>query len=539
MKRAALYARYSSDLQNPRSVEDQLALCRAFCARDGIAVVAEFSDRAISGASLHGRDGLDRLLAFARGRGCDVVVVEALDRVSRDLGDLATIYKQLSFADVTMQTVHDGVADQMKIAFRGLMGQMFLADMAHKVRRGAAGKVRAGQRAGGVAYGYRPVPGKPGESVTHEPEAVIVRRIFAAYAAGETPRAIAAALNADHVPPPRGEVWRASTLNGGQKRGDGMLSNEIYQGVIVWNRVGKRKDPNTGRRISRPNTPDEWHRADAPHLRIVDAGTWAACAAMRATRSTGPMQMHRKPKRLLSGLIRCGVCGGGMSACGHFRGRTRARCSRFIEGGSCSNTRHISLDALEAGVLETLREHLREPELINVFVRAYHDERRKLSANRANDRAGNERRLETVQRSLRRLVDGVADGSLSGAAIGRKIAELEGEAAKLESDLWALPAPDVVTLHPAAVTRYLRVVDDLAAALASGDLGDQSKLMLRELVDAVVVQPKEKDQPLQFEIRGRLAGLLDLRGGIGGAQKRTRTIPPRDNAAVFLLRGAA
>src|SRR6266702_1347006 len=99
------------------------------------------------------------------------------------------------------------------------------AGMAHKVRRGAAGKIRSGQRAGGVAYGYRPVPGKPGESTIYEPEAEVVRRIFGSCADGKTPREIAGEQNADRVPTPRGGVWRASTLGGGRKRGDGMLAN--------------------------------------------------------------------------------------------------------------------------------------------------------------------------------------------------------------------------------------------------------------------------------------------------------------------------
>ncbi|MBL6851895.1 MAG: recombinase family protein [Alphaproteobacteria bacterium] len=508
MKRAVLYARYSSDLQNPRSVEDQLALCRAHCERNDLAVVGEFSDRAISGASLHGRDGIEQLLAFARARSCDVVVVEALDRVSRDMGDLATVHKQLRFADVGLLTVHDGLADQVQIGLRGLMASMFLTDLAHKVRRGAAGKIRAGQRAGGVAYGYRPVPGKPGESVIHEPEAAIVRRIFAAYGAGDTPRAIAAALNTDGVPAPRGGIWRASTIGGGRRRADGILSNEVYAGTIVWNRVGKRKDPNTGRRVSKPNAPSEWQRADAQHLRIVDEAIWGACAVRRAERSNGPAHNHRKPKRLLSGLIRCGACGSGMSAAGHFRGRPRARCSRFTESGDCTNRRHIPLDMLETGVLDVLREHLKHPELLGAFARAYHEERRKLSAERASARTLNEKRLGEVRRQLKRLIDGVADGALDPAIVGTKMRELEADRLRLEEALEALPMADVVTLHPAAIDRYLRLVDDLAGGLERGEIGDASKAQFRELVKAVVVEPRDPGQPLQFELRGRLAGLF-------------------------------
>jgi len=149
-----------------------------------------------------------------------VVVIESLDRLSRDVGDLNYVFKEMEHADVDLAQVHEGKADQITIGVRGLVGALFLKDLAHKVRRGASGKIRAGQRAGGVAYGYRPVLGKPGESTIHEPEAEIVRRIFRAYAEGKTRREIAGELNADGVPAPRGGVWRASTLGGGRKRGD-------------------------------------------------------------------------------------------------------------------------------------------------------------------------------------------------------------------------------------------------------------------------------------------------------------------------------
>ena len=68
------------------------------------------------------------------------------------------------------------------------------------------GKLRAGMRAGGLPYGYRPISGKPGEHVVYEPEAEIVRRIFLEYAKGSTPRQIAHGLNQDKIPPIRGRA---------------------------------------------------------------------------------------------------------------------------------------------------------------------------------------------------------------------------------------------------------------------------------------------------------------------------------------------
>lgn len=162
MTRAVIYARFSTELQNEKSTEDQIALCRAYADRQKIDVIATFEDRARSGASVFGRDGLMQLMDAARQRLFDVVIVEALDRLSRDMEDLAGLHKRLSFQGIEIQAVHDGIADAVLIGIRGLVGQMQREDGAKKVRRGMAGVVRDGRHAGGRAYGYRAVLGHPG-----------------------------------------------------------------------------------------------------------------------------------------------------------------------------------------------------------------------------------------------------------------------------------------------------------------------------------------------------------------------------------------
>ena len=163
MTRAVIYARFSTELQNEKSTEDQIALCRAHAARQNLNVVGIYEDKARSGASILGREGLMRLMDAARERVFDVVLVEALDRLSRDMEDLAGIHKRLSFLGIEIQAVHDGTADAILVGIRGLVGQMQREDGAKKVRRGMAGVIRDGRHAGGRAYGYRPVSGRPGE----------------------------------------------------------------------------------------------------------------------------------------------------------------------------------------------------------------------------------------------------------------------------------------------------------------------------------------------------------------------------------------
>jgi len=83
--------------------------------------------------------------------------------------------------------------------------------------------------------------------------AAIIRRIFEEYTDGLAPRQFAARLNREAVPGPRGGYWNASTINGNRRRRNGILNNELYIGRIAYNRQRFVKDPETGRRMARPN----------------------------------------------------------------------------------------------------------------------------------------------------------------------------------------------------------------------------------------------------------------------------------------------
>ena len=74
----------------------------------------------------------------------DVLVVESLDRVSRDQEDLAGIYKRLEFAGVKIHTCNDGATTKMHVGILGLVSSMFLSTLGDTVRRHHAGRVREG-----------------------------------------------------------------------------------------------------------------------------------------------------------------------------------------------------------------------------------------------------------------------------------------------------------------------------------------------------------------------------------------------------------
>lgn len=103
------------------------------------------------------------------------------------------------------------------------------------------------------------------------------------------------------------------------------------------------KNPDTGRRVSRPNPPEEWKREQVPDLAIIERELFDSVQARKALRSKDFPTKHRKAKRLLSGLLKCHKCGGGISVKDRDHGRIRVHCSTRRESGSCDTRKSIIL----------------------------------------------------------------------------------------------------------------------------------------------------------------------------------------------------
>ena len=433
--RTAAYARYSSDSQREASLDDQLRNCRVYAARQGWPAPVEFTDAAVSGARSD-RPGYVRLLGAAGN--FDVILIDDLSRLSRDSIESARTVKRLTFAGVRLIGVSDGVDTGRKshkadVGLRGLMSELYIDDLAEKTHRGLTGRALQGASAGGLPFGYR-VAGV-GQRVIDETQAAVVLRIYTDYADGKSPRTIAAALNAESVRPPRGSTWAASAIHGDTRRGIGILANSIYIGRQIWNRSRWVKHPESGRRVRQERPPAEWVTTDHPELAIVTRVLWDAVQARLTGKSIAvPARVGRPARHLLSGLLRCGECGGPMVVIdAHSYG-----CSISKERGTCSSRIRLRRTTAEAALLAGIRAQLLTEE-------AFEHLRRRVAAALKSAKpsdAAARKRLEDAERIRRNVAEAIKQGILTPTTRADLIAaEAAAAAARTEIDVIAKSAP--------------------------------------------------------------------------------------------------
>ena len=513
-KRAVIYARYSSNLQTDASIEDQVRLAMRLINEQNMELTQTYADHGISGASLL-RPGYQQLLTDARAGMFEVVVAESIDRLSRDQEHIAAFHKTMNFAGVSVITTSEGAINELHIGLKGTMSALYLKDLADKTRRGLEGRVRKGKSGGGLCYGYR-VDHKRyedgsiarGDRRIDETEAQTIRRIFEEYNAGQSPKSIAHRLNREGIPGPNGGKWGPSTIYGNWRRGTGILNNELYAGRIVWNRQRYIKDPSSGKRQARLNPEHKWVTEEVPSLQIVDDVLWKLVRDKQlSTRrlikgNSNRTEMARRPKYLLSGLLKCGACGGGFSKVSkHHYG-----CSTARNKATCDNLLVIRRDTVEMLVLLGLKEHLMQPAAYQAFVDEFTHEYNAKANHSEALKVKLKADLQRTKSEIQKLIEAIKAG-VPGEALKNEMQSLQDRQKKIEEDLSVAPLP-APRLHPNLATIYKEKITNLVQALNNPNTLIEANTAIRQLIERVQLIPVNGE--LKIELYGELAALLKL-----------------------------
>lgn len=560
--RIAVYARYSSDNQREASIDDQVRRCREFVERAGGTVDPNlvFADHAVSGASLQ-RPAFEKLMALvnAKRRELDAIVTEDLSRVTRDFADAAMVFKQLQYLGVPLLGVADGIdtsARSAKLSFtvKSLLADMYLDELRDKTLRGLEGRALAGYSTGGLPYGYRSqeVLDAQRRVLGHaieidEVQAAVVRRLFRDYLGGQSLTGLAAAFNAEQVPPPRAHTlhrrkgWVASTVRT-------MLHNPAYTGAWSFKRKEWRKAPGTNRRRWRLRPEGDVLALSRPHLRIIDDDLWsevqARLKAVRALFVKEPREGGRRrtesarsTKYLFSSILICDRCGAPMMISGGSTAKYY-RCGDNHKRKTCPNALTVREDVAREALLAALRERLVSPEGVLHARKLIAEKLGELSRAATGKLREHEERLGRTEARIKGLVGFLADGDRS-AYVVEALRDLEAQALTEKQAIASLHAQAEEPIPLPSPDELLERVFDLDARLAEDAL--RGREALRQLFHAGELRLVPQDNGV-YLARAELLPLAlflqppkaeDPAPEVSGAGSYRRLLRGQDQRAVY------
>ena len=530
-RRCAIYTRFSCDMQREASIEDQERRCREYAQQQAWSVVEEqvVADRAISGASVAGRNNFLRLMEAAKRkqRAFDTLLIYDTGRFSRDLPDLLRNIDILKYHGVNVLSVAEGIdsaqpTGRQMFALQGMHAEQFLDSLRDKVHRGQEGRVLKGLNPGGRVYGYDNVPiedpsrtgkyGRPAVSGVkleiNPAQAAVVNRIFVMYAGGMGQGAIAIQLNRDGVPGPNGP-WSRYTIHE-------MLRNERYQGVNVWGRTKKDRNPETGGKVNRPTLESVWRRVEVPAWRIVPEELWQAVedrrkrAGDRFRQLGGMTRTERARNYLFSGVLVCGECGGSMVICagGGKRGYVKYGCHAHKQNGMCDNKLLIRQDRLEGQLLSAVEQRLLNPATLDYAVKRCEEELKsrlaemeRQGSTTSQDALLRQRQDLTSRRA--RLIEAIEVGGDLDCVIPR-LREVEGEIKGLTEAIEAYQPVKLDVAVDGIRNHVLRSIMRLGETLKAGDLS-RAKEALAKHIGKLVLTPVQRDGRPVYKVSGNVS----------------------------------
>lgn len=405
-----------------------------------------------------GRPALAHLRADAR-RG-DLVMVLRLDRLTRSVLDLYTLLKEwegrgVGFRSVTEPYDTGSTEGRFMIGLLALLAEWERLRIGERVREVMAHTVKQERR-----HLSRPPLGyglNGGRLVIEEVEAAVVRELFARYAAGQGTRAIALALNRQGLRTKQGREWTDLSVAY-------VLRNPAYTGQVAWGRVVRR-----GRR--RPE-PEGTLLVTGGHERLVDDATWARVQERLAAQARHPSRQG-VGSHPLSGLARCGLCGGpvhGLTQRRRARGeRSYYRCANRQRKGGCSLP-YLRAEELEAQVLRLLSPLGNEATLRTIAQRL-------LSSGGADPLLAER---QEVERRLRRWDRAYEAGDLTREEWRDRTTPLRQRREELDR---VGTGPEPAPPDPAAVTEMLAELPALWQWLTA----EERRTALRGLVETITV----------------------------------------------------
>lgn len=375
-KRCVLYPRVSTEMQvDGYSLEGQKTMLTRFADREEMVIVDTYEDAGKSGKSIEGRPAFQKMLRdIEEGLDIDYVLVYKLSRFGRNAADILNSLELIQSYGVNLICIEEGIdssqtSGKLLISVLSAVAEIERENIIEQTMNGRREKARQGGWNGGFApYGYALVDNK---LVIAEAEAVAIRRIFELYTSSEIGLGgVANQLNLEgirKIPRQNGtlEDWTGHFIKL-------ILDNPVYYGKIAYGRRTKEKVKGTKNDYQMKRN-DDYILTDGQHEGIVSEEVWEKAHAKRLrTGVKQPSKIGRDRVHLLSGLLKCPVCGSPMYTNKHawtnkdgtYKEVYYYVCSRnrMVRGKHCEYKAMLKKNDIEPMVIEAIREIVRNKE---------------------------------------------------------------------------------------------------------------------------------------------------------------------------------
>ena len=483
MKRAAIYARFSSDKQTEDSIEAQLRACREYAAAHGFNIAGVYTDEGISGkgSKTFLRRQYARLLRDCEKGMFDVVLIHKYDRIARNLGEHVNLEAKLSRLDVQLiaaaQDFGDSKEAKIMRALVWSMSEYYIDNLAEETKKGLRETALRAEHTGGYPpFGYDVVEQK---YVINPLEAGFVKMIFDAAQARAGFRDIIARLDAAGIRGKRGRPIKYPQIYE-------MLRNEKYTGVYLYSTTEQK------RRVDRRTKPDAIRIENAFPAIISPEQFKEVQRIMSEHKQTGNRNTY-----LCSGLVYC-RCGAKMHA---MTSKRKGHEYKYFVCSKKCGAPTVKAEEVDDAARRYLRELLSDENQLTIAsaIKAY-----QAGAGQRMDefKGALKKRIGEKQREYDALMQNLASGALPeeiAADVGKRMKELKGEIATLEN---TTPPEDFTAVTIKGWLDTLKNSPDAAAVR-----------LLIERIDA----DQQENEKTAFNIQSTLNTVLGL-NGCGGSQ---------------------
>ena len=366
------------------SLDAQKTKMKAFCDYNEYEIAGEYEDAGKSGKSIEGRVSFNQMMEDIKSGkdGVSYVLVFKLSRFGRNAADVLATLQVMQDFGVNLICVEDGIdsskdAGKLMISVLSAVAEIERENIRVQTMEGRMQKAREGKWNGGFApYGYSLIDGK---LEVNEEEAVAIRVIFDQYVNTDLGANGIAKYLENHG------IHKIARQNGKNPLFDAALirriiQNPVYSGKISYGRRRTEKVHGT-RNEYRQVKKDDYLLVDGLHEALVSEEVWEQAQVKVAAQAKKYEKVNRDKKEkihLLSGILKCPVCGAGMYGNKSIKKRKDGsnykdfyyygcKHRNMTRGHKCDYKKQVHEEMLDASVAEVISKLVSNPKFSDLI----------------------------------------------------------------------------------------------------------------------------------------------------------------------------